>query len=168
MYIILADAMDIKRGDKKYILTSPNFNWLILTNNWKNRICLQIAITYDIISLIPGRLPRKTIAKDALAGLNNDDIDEDILEKPRSTENSPASLKRQNINIRSSQPDLHGVITLPEPGESSTDHNDEVDGSNDPNQADSGSENESDISDNVTATIEEAGQKLGKGNLFLN
>merc|ERR1712223_899381 len=110
---------------------------------------------------IQGRLPRKTIAKDALAGLNNDDIDEDILEKPRSSENSPASLKRQNINIKSSQPDLHGVITLPEPGESSTDHSDEIDGSNDPNHGDSGSENESDISDNVTATIEEAGQKLG-------
>ena len=117
--------------------------------------------------MISGRLPRKTIAKDALAGLNNDDIDEDILEKPRSSENSPASLKRQNINIKSSQPDLHGVITLPEPGESSTDHNDEIDGSNDPNHSDSGSENESDNSDNVTATIEEAGQKLGKGNLFL-
>ena len=57
-------------------------------------------------------MPRKTIAKDALAALNNDDIDEDILEKPRSSENSPASLKR-NINIRSGQPDLHGVITLP-------------------------------------------------------
>ena len=57
-------------------------------------------------------MPRKTIARDALAALNNDDIDEDILEKPRSSENSPASLKR-NINIRSGQPDLHGVITLP-------------------------------------------------------
>ena len=118
-----------------------------------------------------GRLPRKTIAKDALAGLNNDDdIDEeDILEKPvvRSSENSPASLKRNNINIKSGQPDLHGVITLPEPGESSTDHNDEIDGANPddpdyPGDKDAESDNESAQSDsNVTATIEEAGQKLG-------
>jgi len=118
---------------------------------------------------IQGRLPRKTIAKDA--GLNNDDdIDEeDILEKPvvRSSENSPASLKRNNINIKSGQPDLHGVITLPEPGESSTDHNDEIDGANPddpdhPGDKDAESDNESAQSDsNVTATIEEAGQKLG-------
>merc|ERR1712223_1697957 len=112
---------------------------------------------------IQGRLPRKTIAKDALAGLNNDDIDEDIIEK-RSSENSPASVKRNNINIKSGQPDLHGVITLPEPGESSTDHNDdEVDanGAHDPD-ANQDNDNDSRISDsNVTATIEEAGQKLG-------
>ena len=124
-----------------------------------------------------GRLPRKTIAKDALAGLNNDDdIDEeDILEKPvvRSSENSPASLKRNNINIKSGQPDLHGVITLPEPGESSTDHNDEIDGANPddpdyPGDKDAESDNESAQSDsNVTATIEEAGQKLGIFHVFL-
>ena len=118
---------------------------------------------------IQGRLPRKTIAKDALAGLNNDDIDEDIIEKPsssRSSENSPASLKR-NINIKSSQPDLHGVITLPEPGESSTDHNDEIDaGANDVG-ANQDNDDDSTISDsNVTATIEEAGQKLGKFHFY--
>ena len=85
----------------------------------------------------------------------------------RSSENSPASLKRNNINIKSGLPDLHGVITLPEPGESSTDHNDEIDGANpdDPDHpGDKGdeSDNESAQSDsNVTATIEEAGQKLG-------
>ena len=76
-------------------------------------------------------------------------------------------MKRNNINIKSGQPDLHGVITLPEPGESSTDHNDEIDGANPddpdhPGDKDAESDNESAQSDsNVTATIEEAGQKLG-------
>ena len=64
------------------------------------------------------------------------------------------------------------MITLPEPGESSTDHNDEIDGANpdDPDNAgDKGAEsdNESAQSDsNVTATIEEAGQKLGIFHVF--
>jgi hypothetical protein len=64
------------------------------------------------------------------------------------------------------------VITLPEPGESSTDHNDEIDGANPddpdhPGDKDAESDNESAQSDsNVTATIEEAGQKLGIIHVF--
>ena len=64
------------------------------------------------------------------------------------------------------------MITLPEPGESSTDHNDEIDGANPddpdhPGDKDAESDNESAQSDsNVTATIEEAGQKLGIFHVF--
>ena len=80
------------------------------------------------------RLPRKTILKPEL------DDDED---QPKSTNSSP-SLKR-NPDTKLDDSDKE-VITLPEPGESSTDEPDESTESTD-NQP--------------TASIEEAGQKLG-------
>ena len=112
-------------------------------------------------SSIQGRLPRKTIDKDAANASDDDEDDEqedDSKKTPGSAENSPASLKK-NINIKSGKPDLSDVITLPEPGESSTDDDCQVDGvgcPNDDHDHDSIFEGAG-----ITASIEEAGQKLG-------
>ena len=96
----------------------------------------------NLLNLQQGRLPRKNIAKEISD--NHSDEDEDD-EKEVEKDLSPAnSLK--DINIKSDKADQRDVITLPEPGETSTD--DEI-------------IEEKNLEQNSTASIEEAGQKLG-------
>ena len=85
------------------------------------------------------RLPRKTI-------LNKESPDLDLDDELSNSSSSPSLMKRNPDTKLDDQGDKE-VITLPEPGESSTDEPD----SNEPSEKPS----------EPTATIEEAGQKLG-------
>ena len=85
------------------------------------------------------RLPRKTI-------LNKESPDLDLDDELSNSSSSPSLMKRNPDTKLDDQGDKE-VITLPEPGESSTDEPDNNEPSEKPSEP--------------TATIEEAGQKLG-------
>ena len=119
---------------------------------------------------IQGRLPRKTILT-TKSDVDDEEYDED--EPPRSNETSP-SMNKSHVNIKSQKPDHQDVITLPEPGESSTDDpNDEIDAKESSEESDDKSNKHCQDHDHdsilegmaghqdVTASIEEAGQKMG-------
>ena len=112
----------------------------------------------NLANNIQGRLPRKTIkdVKENDEEEEDDDMDQDHQglkrNKNKKEESQSPSIKKEDPNLKEQLNESKEVLTLPEPGESSTDPDD---ASNDDHVV------QNTDTSNTTASIKEAGQKLG-------
>ena len=110
----------------------------------------------NLNSNIQGRLPRKAINTNAIDDDEDEEAitDDDFKSKTNASNASPSSSLKKEVDLteKSLNSGIGEVLTLPEPGESSTDPDETNDHNTEcPDQPKS----------DVTASIREAGQKLG-------